>query len=251
MAILIFILGLCFGSFLLVVGLRVPKHQDFIFSRSICDECQHQLKWYNLIPIFSYIFQKGKCPYCHKKIDSINLIMELATGILFLIGYLLYGLSYQYFLYLIIITLMLLIFITDFIYMIILDSPLLIAIVLIVVLKFVYLGKEAVLISLASAILLFLVMLFIQFIGQKIFKRDALGGGDVKFAFIIGLILNFRLGLVTLILSTFLALPYSVASLYITKNNEVPYGPFLAGALTIVFVFLDKFQALINFLFNL
>ncbi len=251
MPILIFIFGLCFGSFLLVVGLRVPKHQDIIFSRSICDECHHQLKWYNLIPIFSYLFQKGQCSYCHKKIAPINLIMELATGILFLIGYLMYGLSYQYFLYLIVISLMLLIFITDFIYMIILDSPLLIAIVLIVVLKFVYLGKEAVLISLASGVLLFLVMLFIQFLGQKIFKRDALGGGDVKFAFIIGLLLNFRLGLVVLILSTFLALPYSLATLYITKNNEVPYGPFLAGALTIVFVFLDKFQALINFLFSL
>ena len=188
MPILIFIFGLCFGSFLLVVGLRVPKHQDIIFSRSICDECHHQLKWYNLIPIFSYLFQKGQCSYCHKKIAPINLIMELATGILFLIGYLMYGLSYQYFLYLIVISLMLLIFITDFIYMIILDSPLLIAIVLIVVLKFVYLGKEAVLISLASGVLLFLVMLFIQFLGQKIFKRDALGGGDVKFAFIIGLI---------------------------------------------------------------
>ena len=249
MAILIFILGLLFGSFYLVVGLRLPKGEDALFSRSHCDNCQHILKWYNLIPIFSFLGQKGKCPYCHEKISPLNIIVELATGFLFALGYLMYGLSYEFYLYLIVVSLMILIFITDFIYLIILDSPLIIGAILVIILKFIYFGLMPTLASILNGILLFLVMYLIQFLGSKLFKKESLGGGDVKFAFLIGLILDFPLGLVTLILSTFLALPYSVATLYMTKNHEVPYGPFLVGALFIVIVFLDKFKALLLVLF--
>ena len=251
MAILFLVIGLFLGSFYLVLGLRLPKKEDAIFSRSHCDSCGHTLKWYNLIPIFSYIFQKGKCTFCHKKINPINIIVELATGILFMIGYIMYGFSYEFYMYLILASLMIIIFVSDFNYMIILDSPLVISIILILILKFIYFGYKEVIFAIINGLLLFVVMYFIQFIGEKIFKRESLGGGDVKFAFIIGLTLNFQLGLITLILSTFLALPYSLACLYLTKNNEVPYGPFLVGALFIVFIFLDKFQAFINFIFGI
>lgn len=251
MIILMFILGLLFGSFFLVVGMRLPKKEDIIFSRSHCDNCGHTLKWYNLIPIFSYLFQKGKCSYCHQKISILNLIVEIATGTLFAVGFSIYGFSYNYLIYLIVISLTILIFITDFLYMIILDSPLIIASTLIFVLKIIFLGWQEAFLSLASGIILFATMYFVQFVGCKIFKKESLGGGDVKLAFVIGLILNFRLGLVALILSTFLALPYSIASLYLTKNHEVPYGPFLVGSLLIVFIFLDKFKALLLFIFGI
>lgn len=249
MVVFLFVLGLLFGSFYLVLGLRLPKGEDALFSRSHCDKCNHPLKWYNLIPIFSYVFQRGRCSFCHEKISPLNLIVELATGILFAVGYLMYGFSYDYYVYLIIISLMIIIFVSDFTYLIILDSPMFVAYIILTGLKIGYYGLNHFLISLCNALLLFLVMYFVQYVGAKIFKKESLGGGDVKFTFLIGYILDFRLGLVTLILSTFLALPYAVASIYLTKNHEVPYGPFLVGALTIVFVFLDKFVALLNFIF--
>ena len=65
-------------------------------------------------------------------------------------------------------------------------------------------------------------------------------------SFVIGLILGFRLSLISLILSSFLALPYSVASLKLQKNKEVPFGPFLVSSLFIVFLFYDKFINIIN-----
>ena len=92
-------------------------------------------------------------------------------------------------------------------------------------------------------------MLLIEKLGTLILKKDSLGGGDIKFAFLMGLALDLKLGIVALVLSTFLALPYAVASVYIMKKNEFPYGPFLAGALFIVFFHLDKFTNLINYLF--
>ena len=82
---------------------------------------------------------------------------------------------------------------------------------------------------------------------NKLFKRESLGGGDIKLAFVIGYALGFRLSLIAIILSSFLALPYSVASLKLQKNNEVPFGPFLVSSLFIVFLFQDKFINILGF----
>ena len=246
MVVLLFIIGACLGSFYLVVGKRLPKNEDIIFSRSKCDNCNHTLFWYDLIPIFSYIFLRGKCKYCHKKISITNLLIEISMGLLFSIGYIYMGFSYRYFIYLILISLMILIFITDFLYYIILDSPLVVSSILIIILKLIYNGYKDTILSILSGIVIFLVMYLIKIIGDKIFKRESLGGGDIKLSFVIGLTLGFRLSLISLILSSFLALPYSVASLKLQKNNEVPFGPFLVSSLFIVFLFYDKFINIIN-----
>lgn len=246
MVVLLFIIGACLGSFYLVVGKRLPKNEDIIFSRSKCDNCNHTLFWYDLIPIFSYIFLRGKCKYCHKKISITNLLIEICMGLLFSIGYIYMGFSYRYFIYLILISLTILIFITDFLYYIILDSPLVVSSILIIILKLIYNGYKDTILSILSGIVIFLVMYLIKIIGDKIFKRESLGGGDIKLSFVIGLTLGFRLSLISLILSSFLALPYSVASLKLQKNNEVPFGPFLVSSLFIVFLFYDKFINIIN-----
>ena len=94
-------------------------------------------------------------------------------------------------------------------------------------------------------------MYLIGLLGNKLFNKESLGGGDIKLAFVIGLILGIRLGLVSIILATFLALPVSLTEIMSTKNNEVPFGPFLIGSLFVIFVFMYKFSNLLNFLFSL
>ena len=84
---------------------------------------------------------------------------------------------------------------------------------------------------------------------RLLLRKNFIGGGDIKFTFVIGFVLGFRLGLCALILSTFLALPYSCAALMLKKNNEVPYGPFLAASLFVVFLFSEKFMSLLNLIF--
>ena len=160
----------------------------------------------------------------------LNLFIGVVNALIMLISYYYYGFSYEFFSSLIVTALVLIIFISDFKYMIILDSPLLIGL------------------SILSGLLLFLLMLLFGIIGKKIFKREALGGGDIKLAILIGIILGFRLGLVSIILSSLIALPYALASLMLNKNKEVPFGPFLIGSMAIVFLFSDKFMNLINFL---
>ena len=245
----IFIIGLLFGSFLLVLGIRLPIKKNVLTDRSRCDNCGKTLPWYSLIPIFSYVFQKGKCIYCHEKIGIENPIMELACAILFLIGYHLYGISYEYFTYLVVISLMLVIFVSDFKYMVIEDSTLIVSFIIAAIIKFLASGIKEIGLCLLSGLALFLFMYVVGLIGKSIFKRESLGGGDIKLAGLIGFIVGYRLGLCVLIVSVFLALPYSVASMYLTKNHEVAYGPFLIGALFIVYVFSYKFMNLINLFF--
>lgn len=249
MKILSFILGTILGSFYLVLGTRLPKNEDIVKSRSRCDNCKKVLKWYNLIPLVSFIFQRGKCSSCGLKISSEHFFAEIFTGLLFLLTSIYFSFGYNYLVGLIIVSLMVIIFISDFKYMIILDSPLVVSVVLIIILKLIYFGFKTTIYSIISGLILFLIMLLIEKLGNLILKKDSLGGGDIKFAFLMGLTLDVKLGIVALVLSTFLALPYAVASVKIMKSHEFPYGPFLAGALFIVFFHLDKFTNLINFLF--
>lgn len=250
MGILIFYLGAIMGSFYNVIGTRLPKKEKVLITRSHCDNCGKDLKWYNLIPIFSYLFQNGKCSFCKEKISSDHFWVEIGTGFLFLLTLIYFPIGYEFFIGLIVSSLLIIIFVSDFKYMIILDSPLIISTILIVILKIIYYSSQNVLYSLISGIALTLVMILVYILGNFDFKKESLGGGDIKFTFIIGLILGFKVGLAALILSVFLALPYAIATLELKKNSEFPYGPFLAGALLIVFFHYDKFVLLIDFLFN-
>ena len=249
MEIIFFIIGSILGSFYLVIGKRLPLKENVITGRSRCDHCHHNLTWWQLIPVLSYLFLRGKCHYCHKKISFIHFLMEIVTGIAFVFAYSYYGISYEMFTFIIISSIMLIIFVSDFSYYIILDSPLVIGSVFLLGLRWYYFGINNMFIYLISGISLFATMYLIKIIGDVLFKKESLGGGDIKFAFVMGLVLGFRLGLCSLILSTFLALPYSCASLMLKKNNEVPYGPFLAASLFTVFVFTEKFISLLNLIF--
>ena len=252
MGILMFIIGAILGSFYLVIGTRLPKGENIITDRSRCDNCKEKLEWYELIPIISYIIQGGKCRHCHKPIKIVHLIIEIVTGLLFLFGYLYFGLTIKLGIFLVITSLALIIFISDFKYMIILDSPLIIGSILLIILKYFEVGFKDTFISILYGIVLFIFMYLIKLLGDNMFKKESLGGGDIKLSFIIGLTLGYygiglRMGLICIIFSAFLALPYAIASVYLKKKNELPYGPFLISALVVAFIFFDKFKNILIF----
>lgn len=246
--IIFFLIGTILASFYGVVATRFPEGKSIIKPRSHCDNCETTLKWYDLIPIFSFLIHKGKCRYCKKKLPIYEPIVELITGLLFMTSFFYFGFGYSFYMSLILISLLILIFISDFKYMIILDSPLVISSILIFFLKWFYFDIKIALFSLLYGLILFLFMLFIGFLGKVIFKRDALGGGDVKLSFIIGMAVGIPHGFVVLVLSTFLALPYATFSLLTHSSREVPYGPFLISSLCLVFLYFDKFSYIVNLL---
>ena len=86
--VVIFIIGSLFGSFYTLAVYRIPKRQDITHTHSYCPNCNHKLGLLDLIPIFSYIFLKGKCRYCREKIRPRYLILETLSGLLFVVlGY--------------------------------------------------------------------------------------------------------------------------------------------------------------------
>ena len=84
----IFVIGTVLGSFYNVVGWRLPRGESIVSPPSHCPNCNHKLKILDLIPILSYVFQKGKCRYCHQKIAWYYPIFEFLCGLVFLLCYL-------------------------------------------------------------------------------------------------------------------------------------------------------------------
>jgi len=83
--VLIFLIGIFFGSFYTLAVYRIPKGQDIVYTHSYCPNCNHKLGLFELIPIFSYIFQRGKCKHCGEKIRIRYLVLELLSGMLFVL----------------------------------------------------------------------------------------------------------------------------------------------------------------------
>ena len=90
-----FILGLVFGSFYNVVGLRLGAGESLIKPRSHCTKCNHVLRFYELIPVISYVVLRGKCKKCKQKISIMYPLIELFTAVLFALSYYVYGFSFE------------------------------------------------------------------------------------------------------------------------------------------------------------
>lgn len=109
----VFVTGLCIGSFLNVVILRALSDESIIFPASKCPKCQTPLKWWHNIPVLSYLFLKGKCAFCGKKISIQYPIIELLTGYLFLSTFLKFGYSFETFFVIIFLSMFIVISTTD------------------------------------------------------------------------------------------------------------------------------------------
>jgi len=233
-----FILGSVFGSFFGVVGSRLPKKESIISPGSHCTYCKHVLKWYELIPVFSYIIQKGKCRNCKKKLSIFYPLIELACGLLFSLSFFCFGLSKELLIALIIVSFFIIVIVSDVTYLIIPDEVTLFFSILVIVIKLTLFGIKEFLFSILSGILLFCLMYCIMMLGNKIFKKETLGGADVKLMFFVGLILTPSLGIFNIFLSSCLALPISLILLIKNKNNVIPFGPFILLGLLFIYCFI-------------
>lgn len=247
-AIYIFIIGAIMGSFFNVVAHRLSNNESIIKPGSHCESCQHLLKWYELIPIISFLIQGGRCRQCHTKLSWWYPLIEIITGLFYLFSYLYFGLSPDFFISLVISSVLVITCITDFNYLIILDEPLVIGSILIIIITLITSGLVDTLIAILSGLLLFFFMLLVKILGDKAFKRESLGGGDIKLSFFIGLSLGYKLAFVNLVLASILTLPIAFYYLVKYKDREVPFGPFLIISNFIIFVLASPILEFIDYL---
>lgn len=234
----IFITGVCLGSFYACIGYRIPNKISTVKPSSFCPNCKNSLKWYMNIPLLSYIFLKGKCAYCKEKISITYFLIELTTGILFLISYMIFGLNYQLIVVLTLISALMVSLVTDLKYYYISDRVIVVSSILVAFTYLKFLGVNSFLSHILSGALMFILMYLLKIITTKILKKESLGDGDIKLMILIGLTLGVFNSFISLFISSVTALIYTI--LFIKKKDAlIPFGPFLLiGAIvTYILVF--------------
>jgi len=226
--IFIFLIGLFFGSFFLVVADRLGQGKSFITGRSMCEFCRHTLSWIELIPVLSFLLQGGRCKHCKKRLSVWYPIAEIATGLLLVLVYLLFipqGI-YPTLLAQVIASCLLIIFITDYKYEII-PFPIIIVGSFIALISIVISSPVLLLNHLLSGLAAGLFFLFIFFIT----KGRGMGFGDVVFAVFMGLVLGFPFILAGLYIAFISGALISLLLVLLKKKKlhggTIPFGPFL------------------------
>jgi len=221
---LIFLYGITFGSFFNVVGLRVPLKQSIIRPRSHCTSCGHTLTAMELIPVLSYVLLRGKCRCCKASVSPLYPIFELLTGVLFVASPLILGWSSELFVAWTLISLFMIIAVSDLVYMIIPDKVLLVFSGLLIMER-IFIPLDPWWDSLAGAGAGFLLLLVIAVV-----SKGGMGGGDIKLFAVIGFAIGMKLVLTAFFLSTlFGAIGGLLGMLFgkVKKRKPIPFGPFI------------------------
>lgn len=272
-SIFLFLFGLIIGSFLnsLIYRLALPnfslRNLDGLKGRSFCPECKHTLGWRDLIPVLSFLFLRGKCRYCQKPISGQYPLVELATGIIFALifnfsafaqgfgGQAIFQFSNSFFL-LFISSLLIVVFVFDLKHYLIPDEIVYSGIAVSAAYRFLSVwelgnwdlienwklvieNSELILNPLASA---FLAALF--FYAVYHFSRGrGLGFGDVKLAFLMGLLLAFPKIVVALFFAFFSGAIIGVGLMALGKKSlksELPFAPFLVSGVFFALFFGER-----------
>lgn len=228
------VLGLVFGSFFNVVGLRVPKNESIVTPPSHCTTCGRQLTVIDLVPVLSYVLLRGKCRNCGASISWVYPAFELATGLLFAFAYWQLGLSIELAVALVFISLLVIIVVSDFAYMLIPDKVLLFFLPLLVVgriLSPLTVWWD----SLLGAVVGFSILYLIAII-----SRGGMGGGDIKLFFLLGLVLGTLHTLLTLFLASVIGMIVGIIVLRVRhqgRRTPIPFGPSIALAAVLVYFY--------------
>ena len=248
--IIFFIFGSIMGSFYHALATRLSNGLSIVKPASHCEKCKHTLKWYELIPIVSYLIQKGKCRQCNSKMPISYLLMEICTGLLFAVCYHVFDSPLEIAKAIVFVSSLIIIIISDIEYMIILDEVLIISIAGIIILNIVDIGFYEASIKVLCGAGAFATMLLIKKLGDFMFKQDSLGGGDIKLMFLIGLVIGYDMAICNIFFATFIAFPIALFLLLTKKDNIIPFGPFLSMAAILLYIWGISFTDIINFIIS-
>ena len=237
---IIFLIGLIFGSFLNMLIHRLPSGISlFKPLGSTCIHCKHSIKWHENIPVFSYLFLKGKCSNCSKPISIVYPLVELTTALVTLLLYMNYSPNWELIVTIALFYTLIVLSFIDLKYKAVPDYLLIIAVMLAVIVG----DLIDILIFAGGFVLLELVITFyIQNVKAKITKnkdletQSALGEGDIPIAGVIGGLLGLQLGISAIFMAAVVGLLLSIYNLLSKKEIETPFIPFLSLGLFITYI---------------
>lgn len=244
--------GVIFGSFAGAVAWRIKKKKDFIRERSECEHCHHVLSAFDLIPVFSWLFLRGKCRYCKKPIGSSALWVEVSLGLAFALSYLAWPYGFGtlvsgvlFGLWLVVLVLFAILFIYDMRYSL-LPNKVVYPLIVISLIFFIIRYSFVLQVSFQPSVLIleFLYSLApiagVYGILYALSNGKWVGFGDVKLGIALGLLLGWQNALLALVLSNligFLFVLPGLVSKRLDRTSHVPFGPFLLLATFISFLY--------------
>lgn len=238
---IIFLVGLLMGSFLNVCIYRIPNEESINFPPSHCQKCKHRLGVLDLIPILSYIGLRGKCRYCGEKISMQYLCIELFNGLAYLYCYYHFGLSIEMVLACLFVSVAIVLTLIDWRHMILPTGIIMFgsigALIIKVLLSFVHHDPRILINSVLGGLLGYGVVATIFYMAIKLFKKEGMGYGDVRYLGMIGLYTSPSLVFLTLLIACIIGSVYGIF-LYLRNKESVafPFGPFLSvGAVLSLF----------------
>ncbi len=235
-------MGLALGSFLNVVIYRLPEGKSIIKPRSSCPKCGYAIPSYLNIPVLSWIILRGKCKSCGEKLSLRYPFVELISGIIVVGFYVWLGPVWQYPIYTILTLALLAVFLIDYDHYIIPDEITYPGIIIGFAASFVNPDLTVV-----ESLLGILVggggLLLIALLGDWLFKKESMGGGDIKLAAMLGAFLGWKNILFVFIASSVVGLVISIVVMFFSSSlrdsRKIPFGPFLAVAAVIAILFGD------------
>lgn len=244
----IFVFGAAIGSFLNVCIFRLPEHHSLVKPSSQCSYCHHPVRFYDNIPLISYLILKGKCRDCGQKISWRYPLVEFITGVLALLLFGKFYLTLKFLVFFIFTAVLIVITFIDLDHQIIPDVLTLPGIPVFFLLA-VFVVKE---ISWVEAVVGLIigggVLLAIAFAYELITKREGMGGGDIKLLAMIGGFLGWKSLIFILLFSSFLGAVVGVFAMVIKKQDmkyAIPFGPFLSMAAVAYLFWGDAFMRLL------
>ena len=221
--ILIFLYGIVIGSFLNVVIVRVPRKESIVKVRSHCENCGYQLKWFDLIPIFSYLVLGGKCRKCKTKISAQHLVLEVLNGILYVFTFFMAGFSLKTVLLCLLFSALLALSLIDFKTY---EIPV---------------GFQYVILALAVCqtildradwpehVIGFFAVSVVLYLIYIISKGAAIGGGDVKLMAVCGLFVGWKLIIFAFLLGCIVGSVVHIIRMKLSGESHVlAMGPYLS-----------------------
>jgi leader peptidase (prepilin peptidase)/N-methyltransferase len=229
------LLGASVGSFLNVCLSRLPRGESLIRPRSRCPECGEAIAWYDNVPVLSWAFLRGRCRHCRARISIQYPVIELVTATVWVGMAFAYGPTWRSLQGAVLFSLLIAISLIDARHYLIPDALSLgglgagLALALLP-------GPPSILTSLLGAALGFGVLLAVGLLGEWIFKKPAMGGGDIKMMAMVGAFLGPAGAMLTIFLGA-VAGTLVFAPISLKKKREVPFGVFLGLGAAIAFLF--------------
>ena len=247
-----FVLGSIWGSFCNVCIYRLPNNDSVVTKRSFCRSCKNKIKWYDNIPLLSFIFLRGKCRTCNNKISSQYFLVELISAISFLSIYFIYGISITTLLLIILSIFFIIIFFIDLKHYII-PNELTFPLMLIGFIKSFDPNLNQTIFpnyinSLLGGFFGYAVIWLIIFLYKKIRNKEGMGLGDAKLMAVVGFWFGWASIPFTIFISSAVALVLVVPSLIKKTRNmsaQIPFGPYIIIGCIIYVTFANQIKYLL------